>query len=287
MTSFALRQELKKMWQNKNGERFFSENALRSALFEKNQIPEKAKFMPDFEIPRELAEKIFQDANRLLDGYPIQYYLGSEFFDGAEFIVPEGVLIPRADSEVLVREAENWVGEGDFVFDFCCGTGCIGIALLLRCPSLRLVSFDLSDAAIAAAEKNRALHRLENRMRIEKMDVLSPEALARVRRDAPKLILANPPYISASEMRELEINVQNEPRTALYGGEDGLMFYRSFFDLYSLTETPMILEIGWKQGGALKELLTSRGIPFSILPDPSGRDRCLVLGKFANTARFR
>lgn len=245
MTVGELKQQIKKAYREHKGELFFSERALLSALFEKRGLgKDVAMLSPEKELSPALCEQIIQDTALLLSGEPIQYYLGTEFFCGEEFFVSPGVLIPRPETEMLVEKAAKTVPEGSLVFDFCSGSGCVGIALLLRRPDLRCISFDLSDEALALTLKNREKFCLEERLRVEKMDVLGAGSEVWIREKKPALILSNPPYLTAQEMKEIPENVKREPEMALFGGDDGLQFYRHFLSLCQKTGVPFLCEMG-------------------------------------------
>ncbi len=214
---------VKKEYQNQNGARFFSERALLSALLEKAGFHRNAPILfPEEEIPPRLEKKMLSDLEKLLTGYPIQYYIGTEIFCGEEFFVSENVLIPRPETELLVELACEKAREGSVVFDFCCGSGCVGLSLLKKRGDLRAVLYDLSDHALLLTEKNREKFALADRAEVKKLDVLSPLAKEEILKEKPSLILSNPPYLTKKEMSEIEDNVKREPSMALDGGEDGL-----------------------------------------------------------------
>ena len=223
MTVREWTKKVKETYRNQKGERFFSEKALLSALFEKNGLDRNLPLvLPEMKLEEALLQALDADLAALLSGYPIQYYLGTEFFCGEEFLVSEGVLIPRPETALLVEMGIQKAEEGSCVFDFCCGSGCVGIALLLARPDLTCVSFDLSPHALALTEKNRKRFGLEDRLRIVKCDLLSEEAREWILREKPSLVLSNPPYLTEEEMGKIDDNVKHEPQMALRGGDDGL-----------------------------------------------------------------
>ena len=257
--------------QNQKGERFFSEKALLSALFEKNGLDRNLLLnAPEQSLEEEKICHLERDLALLLSGYPIQYYLGTEFFCGEEYLVSEGVLIPRPETALLVELGEKQAKEGSVVFDFCCGSGCVGIALLLARLDLKCVSFDLSPEAIGLTEKNRARFGLEERLRVEKCDLLSDEAEKWIAKEKPSLILANPPYLTGEEMERIDDNVKHEPEMALRGGEDGLLFYRRFLEFCAETETPFCMEIGWEQKTGIEAILKEKGLEGEFHRDEAG-----------------
>ena len=277
MTGSVLRRQLKNEYEKQEGVRFFSEKALLFALLEKRGLPR------DFflrqggeELPEALCRALLSDAALLLAGEPIQYYLGSAPFCGVFFETAQGVLIPRPDTEVLVRQAAKTVPAGALVFDFCCGSGCVGLALLLERPDLRAVLFDLDDAALALSRRNTERFQLSDRARVEKLDVLSPEAEEAILSDKPALITANPPYLTSSEMARLPENVRREPARALVGGEDGLLFYRAFARLCRKTGVPFLAEIGFEQAKAVFEILSCSDLSGELFRDEGGRNRAIL-----------
>ena len=268
MTVREWRQIVKKEYKEQLGERFFSEKALLSALLKKNDLPQDILISKPNEVLSDaILEKLLKDKDLLLSGYPIQYYLGSEWFCGLEFLVAENVLIPRPETELLVELGVRYAPENATVFDFCCGSGCVGIALLKKREDLRCISFDLSDSALDLTEKNRVRFGLEDRLQIEKLDVLSSEAKIRIDCEKPSLVLSNPPYLTKEEMELIEENVKKEPSLALYGGEDGLLFYRRFAELAEKTKVPFLCEIGWQQKKELEEIFFQRAFRSSFFKD--------------------
>ena len=274
MTLGAFCRLVRREYKTQHGERFFTEKALISALLEKNGIERSAPLChPDRELSPAEEKSLAHDLARLLCGEPMQYYLGTEFFLGREFFVEEGVLIPRPETEVLVRLCIQEVPAGGLLFDFCCGSGCVGIAFLLERTDACCASFDISEKAISLTQKNRDHFGLEKRLSVECRDLLLPETTAMIREKKPALIAANPPYLAPLEMETLLPNVAREPRTALLGGGDGLLFYRAFAHLASQTKTPLACEIGWQQKEAVQKILSIEGLRADFYQDSEGRDR--------------
>ncbi len=250
---------VKNIYKIQKGERFFTEKALLSALFENCGFGKNAVLnQPETLLSESEEKKIFADANKLLSGYPIQYYLGTEFFCGEEFLVSEEVLIPRPETELLVEKAALFAEKNSLVWDLCCGSGCVGIALLLKRPDLCCISFDLSEKAVALTGKNRARFALDDRLLVVKEDVFSPVLEERLLREKPSVILSNPPYLTATEMTEIPDNVAQEPQMALYGGEDGLLFYRRLLELAEKGKIPLVAEMGSGQKDGISNLLSQR-----------------------------
>ncbi len=177
---------------------------------------------PQHEVLYEAAEQFRGLVKRRINGEPLQYLLGEWEFFGLPFRVGEGVLIPRQDTETLVELALEYNPSGRLCADLCAGSGCIGISLSKQ-SGCRVDSYELSDKAFPYLEANIRLNEADKVTAIN-ADVLSDETVEA----APMydIILSNPPYLTAQDMRELEREVMHEPEMALFGGEDGLFFYR-------------------------------------------------------------
>ncbi len=162
--------------------------------------------------------------DRRKSGEPLQYILGSWEFLGIEFLVGEGVLIPRPETEQLVEYVLEQLKDvkNPIVYDLCSGSGCIGLTIAKLRPDATVYLFEKEDKAFEYTNKNAKNLMLKNANIIQcdifdfNVDTL-PNA---------NVIVSNPPYIKSSEIPTLQIEVQNEPRAALDGGNDGLMFYR-------------------------------------------------------------
>lgn len=273
MTFRVLSRALSHLYREREGARFFSERAMKAALLDKAGLSADTLLLrAEEEVEERVAARILSDAALLLEGEPLQYYLGTEFFRGREYLVRPEVLIPRADTEVLVELVLEKAPQGGTVLDLCCGSGIVGIEAVLCRGDLYGVGIDLSDAALSLSRDNAEKLGAE-RISFERGDVLSPDFLARARTLSPTLLAANPPYLTKAEMAALEANVRREPPLALDGGEDGLVFYRALLDLSCALSVPLAAEIGWEQREAVERLVTERGGKADFYRDPSGRDR--------------
>ncbi|MDO4549313.1 MAG: peptide chain release factor N(5)-glutamine methyltransferase, partial [Clostridia bacterium] len=167
-----------------------------------------------------------------LEGEPLQYIQGRAYFMGHEFIVDRRVLIPRQDTELLCELAIDRIGDAPArVADICTGCGAIAISIALKCPNARVFASDISPDALIVARENAL--RLNAPVEFARGDFLSAFE------DAFDLIVCNPPYLSAWDMKNLQKEVTFEPALALYGGEDGLDFYKR-----ALVEVPPRLKVG-------------------------------------------
>lgn len=158
------------------------------------------------------------------DGRPLQYILGEWDFLSLTLAVGEGVLIPRADTEVLCEEAARRLAHvpNARVLDLCAGSGCVGLGTASLCPHVQVTAVELSNAALPYLEKNVARYP-SYAVSVRQADVLADYGEFGDEWDA---ILSNPPYIPSADCDTLMREVQREPRLALDGDEDGLRFYR-------------------------------------------------------------
>jgi len=210
-------------------------------------------------------------------GYPLQYILGSCDFYGCKFYVDEGCLIPREETELIVKTALELNIENCYFADICTGSGCIGISYALQNPSASGILLDVSSDALRVAEKNACLHKVSGRVNVAKFDVFCDELP-----DGLSLIMSNPPYINAHDMNVLQKEVLCEPRIALFGGEDGLDFYKAICKkhFHRLKDGGYIVfEVGYDQAESVSALLLSEGAEdIQIFTDLYGVKRA-VLGK--------
>lgn len=171
----------------------------------------------------ELIDKLMKQR---LEGKPLAYILGEWEFFSLTFKVNENVLIPRADTEILVEKALEFVEntkKDAKILDLCCGSGCIGIALLKNAYQVEVLACDISKKALEISMFNAKLNEVENRYKTLEFDVFSVENIPQ----KFDLIVSNPPYIKKEEIKTLDIDVRDfEPELALDGGEDGYDFYR-------------------------------------------------------------
>lgn len=221
----------------------------------------------DFLLNKPIDKKeIISDMEKAVSGYPLGYILGKVPFYKEEYLVGEGVLIPRCDSEVLVEEAIKRIPENAHFLDICTGSGCLGISVLKNRKDLTATLLDISPFSEKWAKENIVFNGVEDRCTFERFDLFSdtlPKAAA---------IIMNPPYITKEEMKALPENVKKEPSIALDGGESGLIFYEKIKSL-DLKDTLLIFEIGSKQGKELKALF-NKG---EIIKDLSHNDRVFVV----------
>ncbi len=239
----------------------------------------------DREVSDSIGEEFLRLTYKRQSGYPIQYILGEKEFMGIDFMVEDGVLIPRADTETLVEYIIKYIerqykGEDLRVLDLGFGSGAISLSIAYYCKNANVYGVDISEDAYRIANTNK------DRLGLEKAVFLKGnlfKALETNNIDGKfNIIVSNPPYIESNVIDTLDIGVKEfEPRIALDGGRDGLDFYREIsFGArdYLAPNGLLIYEIGYNQGESVKEMFENNGFrDISILKDLSGNDR-VVLG---------
>ena len=231
--------------------------------------------------PEDVTRAMEAGTRRLLQGEPLAYVLGEWEFYGLNLQVSPDVLIPRDDTcavAALAIQKGLFLDQDPRILDLCCGSGCIGLAIASRVKDARVTMGDLSMDALNVAKKNCALTKLSGRVRCMQVNALEPAPAFLGKFD---MIVSNPPYITGAEMEELPHSVKDfEPHMALYGGEDGLDFYRAIADNYTSALKPggyLCLEFGMGQGDAVCRILEDHG--YTILErtrDYNDRERAVL-----------
>ena len=218
---------------------------------------------------------------RLVEGEPLAYVLGEWEFYGLNLQVSPDVLIPRDDTCAVASLAIQkglFLDQDPRILDLCCGSGCIGLAIASRVKDARVTMGDLSADALNMAKKNTALNKLSGRVRCVQVNAMeqAPAFLGKF-----DMIVSNPPYIPGDEMKDLPHSVKDyEPEMALYGGEDGLDFYRSIAENFTSALKPggyLCLEFGMGQGDDVCAILEEHG--YTILErtrDYNDRERAVL-----------
>ena len=212
-------------------------------------------------------------------GEPLQYISGAlDFFD-CRFKVTHDVLIPRQETEILVDKISKELAktnlEGKVLWDICCGSGCIGISLKKKFPSLSVILSDISDKALAIAKENAKKNEVD-------VGFFSGDMLAPFENQRADFIVCNPPYISENDYKKLEIEVKSyEPKLALVSGSSGLECYNRLSKAlpdYLAPGGKVWFEIGDGQGEAIKEMFSgSCWVHCAHEQDWSGRERFFSL----------
>ena len=215
---------------------------------------------------------------------PIAYLTGKKEFYSLEFEITKDCLIPRPETELLVERAIEFLrtrNSEQFICDLCTGSGCIAVAIARNFANCRIIATDISDAALAVAEKNIAKHGLMNRIKLLQGDLFEP-VIAGLGPAKFDLIVSNPPYVSEPEYEKLAPNVKDfEPKSALTAGNDGLDIIKRIIADAGQHLKPtgtIMLEIGNEQGNAVRNLLETAGYfgDVKIEEDYSNLDRLAV-----------
>lgn len=229
-------------------------------------------------IPDDLCEKALQMARRRISGEPIQYIIGTWSFMGRDYKVGEGVLIPRDDTEVVVREALRLIQSVPHpqIVDLCAGSGIIAITLHKELRNATVSAVEKSSEAFAYLAENARQNHADIRMiHADLADCTDSFADGSL-----DMIVSNPPYIRTDEIADLQSEVQYEPRLALDGGESGCDFYEMILDLWSkkLKKGGIIaFEIGEGQFNYIRDLLSDHGFTDIVgYPDIQGITRAIA-----------
>jgi len=219
---------------------------------------------------------------RLCTQEPYAYVVGVQYFYGRPFDVNESVLIPRPETEELVAnvlaDIDEYFAEAKILqgADIGTGSGAIAISLKQEEPKLKMIATDISETAIQQAIHNAKINDADITFMVG--DMLQPIKDANVKID---ILVCNPPYIPQNE--NVEVSVKDfEPHIALFGGEDGLKYYRTVLTQASeiLNPTAMIaFEMGWDQKEALTKL-AKQSFPeakVNCYKDIQGKDRMLMV----------
>ena len=242
-----------------------------------------AQFLADQNLyaSEELCRSMDEGVTRLRSGEPLAYVLGEWEFYGLKIQVSPDVLIPRDDTCALVQLAISqalFLPESPRILDLCTGSGCIGLAIASRVKDARVTLADISKEALAMAKKNAANNHLAPPIACIQADALKPVAPFLGKFD---MIVSNPPYITSWEMEQLPDSVAKyEPHLALFGGEDGLDFYRSIAKNYKSALKPggyLAFEFGMGQGDDVGKILKANGYPIlERTRDYNDRERAVL-----------
>lgn len=262
------------------------------------------------EINNKKVEEFRNLLKKLENGIPIQYIINNQEFMGLNFYVDEDVLIPQPDTEVLVEEVIKYCNElrnnepedketnKDYkeniekepiinkedkninkktikILDLCTGSGIIGISIYKYLENVEIYASDISQKALNIAEKNTNLNNA-------KINFINSDMFENIHIKDFDIIVSNPPYIESKVIKSLSKEVQNEPKLALDGGEDGLKFYRCILENakdYLRKNGAIFLEIGYDQKEKIEEILKSYKIykETKCIKDFGGNNRVIII----------
>ena len=211
---------------------------------------------------------------------PLQYILKSQEFMGLSFCIDERVLIPRADSELLVEKWLELVRSEERqehkplikVLDLCTGSGVLALSMAHYYPQAEVVGTDLSQEALEVARENAV--RLGISVQWRQGDFLKP-----IQGERWDYIVTNPPYVSAEEYSQCAPEIFREPSMAFLGGQDGLEFYRRLAQEAKAFLNPqgkILMEIGCNQAEAVHKIFQTKGFETQVFFDLAGHDRVII-----------
>jgi len=215
------------------------------------------------QIPSDDQRAVFRELVRTaVKGQPVAYLIGRKEFYSLNFHVTPAVLIPRPETELLVERVLVWCEENPRdrfdILDVGTGSGCIAVVIATRQPAAHVLASDCSSEALEVAEQNVRQHKVDDRVRLVRADMLDL-ADGAVPAGGFDIVVANPPYVAKNDPDALAENVRAfEPPTALYGGEDGLDAFRRIAGGIRSVLRPggtLILEIGDGQADAVETIL--------------------------------
>ena len=233
-----------------------------------------------------LKEKFLDLCKRRIAGEPLQYLVGEWEFYGITVKVGKGVLIPRQNTETVVDTAiclaENKFRKKIKIADLCSGSGCIALALEQNLKTQKVFCVEKSDEAKKFLAENLELNN-------SSAEIIQADVTEKIPEEIPALdmIVCNPPYLTREDMENLQKEVSFEPEEALFGGEDGLDFYRDIVRIWTdaLKEGGIILfEVGINQEDEVMKILIQRGYEnVRCRKDFSGVNRCVYGTKPVST----
>lgn len=273
-----------------NGASRLEQEGVENARYDAGELLLLAAGFPEGSLPlhmtEELSEEILTKYDSLLERralrYPLQYLLREWDFYNLSFSVKEGVLIPRPETELLVDLALEHLkkhfseGEPATVLDLCSGSGCVGITVERNFQNCHVVALEKSADACGIIRANMEKNHTERFTLVEGDLFKGPEALGLPKAD---IILSNPPYLTREEMDCLPKELEYEPVLALYGGEDGMLFYRAIADLYKdhIKKNGLLaVEIGEQQGEDVSKIFSKISSDTAVLKDYSGLPRVVL-----------
>ena len=225
------------------------------------------------QLSSEVEEKYKQGIEKLSKDVPLQYITNTQEFYGMKFKVNENVLIPRYDTEILIEETLKRAKNQYKILDMCTGSGIIAITLAKNVEKANVFACDISLEALKVAKENNELHNTN-------VKFINSNLFENIEEKNFDIIVSNPPYITEKEMQELENQVKKEPELALYGGVNGLNFYRKITEKakdYLKKEGLLIFEIGYKQKEDVSNILIENKFKnIKCVKDLQGLDRVII-----------
>ena len=243
---------------------------------------------PESEVNEKIVSEYLSLCQKRAEHIPLQHLTHQACFMGYDFYVDERVLVPRQDTEVLAEEALHQLRNirNPRILDMCTGSGCLLLSLLMELPDAIGTGVDISEAALAVAERNRKNLELEKRAVLVQSDTFSGDYFQKNSGNISleyDMLISNPPYIPTEDIGKLMEEVRfHDPVLALDGREDGLYFYRRITEQAGKYLKPggwLMYEIGCEQGADVSAIMQGEGFTeVTVKKDLAGLDR-VVIGK--------
>ena len=234
--------------------------------------------------------KLENNILKRLDRIPLQYITKHQEFMGMDFLVEKGVFIPRPETEILVEEAIKKLRNYKYsvnlnVADLGTGTGVIAISIAKFIDNITIYATDISKKSLQIALKNSQKHDCKDKLIFLQGDLFEPFK-NRIEKYSLEAIVSNPPYIDSCDFKSLSPEVRdNEPKIALFGGIDGLDYYRKIIKRspqYLKKNGFIALEVGLNQSRIVKELIIRENKfnqDVEIIKDYLGIERVVIAYK--------
>lgn len=254
----------------------------RRLLMDLEDLSAEKFFLSENNIPDQTIIKSYIDAiERLSQGEPLEKITKKSFFNGNHYYITHDVLTPREDTVTLIHAITSyWADKKEDplrILDIGTGSGCIALSLAQFFSNSTVIGLDISEKAIIVANRNAERFSLSDRCDFFHGDL---ECI----KEKFDIVVSNPPYIPLRAKEYLNKSVSiYDPDIALYGGDDGLEFYRylsKYIDIFTKPTAILALEFGIGQAHLVKEIFQENGFEaFSFNNDESGIIRCVLLKK--------
>ncbi len=237
----------------------------------------------DKKISKENLKDYKNALNKRINGEVLQYITCEEIFMGLCFYVDENVLVPRDETEILVNKALDGINKSGAkkILEVGVGSGAISVSLAKYSDIDKVYALDISKNAIDVAKRNA-----KDIGVFDKIEFIESDLFENVSDDllhSLDMIVSNPPYIPLNEMKQLHADVKKEPEIALYGGVDGLDYYRKITKSafrYLKNGGTLIYEIGYNQSNDIYDILKSEGFKqLELIKDFNNYDRVVIAHK--------
>ncbi len=230
----------------------------------------------DLKLNSEQSQRLNDIINKRKKSYPLQYAIGEWEFYNLRLKVDKRALIPRFETEIIVDYIIKSDIKKEKILDIGTGTGAIALSLAKNIENSKVIGSDIENKALSLAIENKDFTKISN------VDFIKSDLFENI--DGKfDLIISNPPYINKKDYGNLEKELYFEPKSALFGGDDGLLFYKKIINEapnYLKEEGHLIFEIGYDQKEILNDLLKDKGFKSIInLRDFNDFDRFIIAQK--------